>query len=246
VRGLLNINPIERWSPLQAAQHPFITGRSYLGPFVPPISSAPIPLANAGTARVRVGKQRPRSNTLSSLSLQDVPPQIQRLAANRDKTTVVGPADRRDAIPEVDNLPPEGGNLPFETDATFSDSSSKQASASPMGKPAVDRMNAYVSNRRVSQPAVAARYGRQPYAGVPSSVPNAVWYGPEPFGMSPDPSKTARRRGSLRPEPEGVPTNTWSSPRRASVGTSRRSGLGGDSPEMDVVEEEKEERRDRD
>lgn len=36
VRGLLNINPLERWSPQQAKLHPFITQAKYTGPFVPP------------------------------------------------------------------------------------------------------------------------------------------------------------------------------------------------------------------
>lgn len=36
VRGLLNINPLERWTPQQAKLHPFITQQKYTGPFVPP------------------------------------------------------------------------------------------------------------------------------------------------------------------------------------------------------------------
>lgn len=38
VRGLLNINPLERWSPHQAKLHPFITQSKYTGPFVPPMN----------------------------------------------------------------------------------------------------------------------------------------------------------------------------------------------------------------
>lgn len=38
VRGLLNINPLERWSPQQAKLHPFITQQKYTGPFVPPVN----------------------------------------------------------------------------------------------------------------------------------------------------------------------------------------------------------------
>lgn len=36
VRGLLNMNPLERWSPQQAKLHPFITGERFTRPFVPP------------------------------------------------------------------------------------------------------------------------------------------------------------------------------------------------------------------
>jgi dual specificity protein kinase YAK1 len=35
VHGLLNINPLERWSPQQARTHPFITQQKYTGPFQP-------------------------------------------------------------------------------------------------------------------------------------------------------------------------------------------------------------------
>jgi dual specificity protein kinase YAK1 len=37
VRGLLNINPLERWTPQQAKLHPFITQTKMTGPFVPPM-----------------------------------------------------------------------------------------------------------------------------------------------------------------------------------------------------------------
>lgn len=38
VEGLLNLDPIKRWSPQQAAKHPFITGEKYTGPFEPPLA----------------------------------------------------------------------------------------------------------------------------------------------------------------------------------------------------------------
>ncbi|CAG8571761.1 13206_t:CDS:2, partial [Ambispora leptoticha] len=37
VQGLLNLNPIERWSPQQAKLHPFITGEKFTGKFIPPM-----------------------------------------------------------------------------------------------------------------------------------------------------------------------------------------------------------------
>ncbi|KAJ5108924.1 hypothetical protein N7456_005599 [Penicillium angulare] len=38
VRGLLSINPLERWSPQQAKLHPFITQQKFTGPFMPPMN----------------------------------------------------------------------------------------------------------------------------------------------------------------------------------------------------------------
>ncbi|KAF2019673.1 kinase-like protein [Aaosphaeria arxii CBS 175.79] len=37
-QGLLNLNPLERWTPSQAKMHPFITQQKYTGPFVPPMT----------------------------------------------------------------------------------------------------------------------------------------------------------------------------------------------------------------
>lgn len=37
-QGLLNLNPLERWTPNQAKLHPFITQNKYTGPFVPPMT----------------------------------------------------------------------------------------------------------------------------------------------------------------------------------------------------------------
>ncbi|KAJ3033951.1 dual specificity protein kinase yak1, partial [Rhizophlyctis rosea] len=36
LEGLLNLNPLERWSPQQAKAHPFVTGEKFTGRFVPP------------------------------------------------------------------------------------------------------------------------------------------------------------------------------------------------------------------
>ena len=38
VSGLLNLNPLERWTPQQAKLHPFITQQKFTGPFVPPLN----------------------------------------------------------------------------------------------------------------------------------------------------------------------------------------------------------------
>jgi dual specificity protein kinase YAK1 len=37
-QGLLNLNPLERWTPNQAKAHPFITQNKFTGPFVPPMT----------------------------------------------------------------------------------------------------------------------------------------------------------------------------------------------------------------
>ncbi len=179
VRGLLNLNPIERWSPFQVAMHPFLTGKPFTAPFVPPsLSATAVSLMSSaaaraaavateamvvgaavgeeaayvasaaaaaaatvasGTQRIKVNstlaKSRPRANTLSSLSLQDIPPQMQRLtAANKEKNMIgVGPTERADPV-----LPPHfndplsssySSNIPF----AIGDAASTAARASYAG-----------------------------------------------------------------------------------------------------------------
>ncbi|WAR61318.1 hypothetical protein PtB15_12B3 [Puccinia triticina] len=51
VKGLLNINPIERWSPQQARLHPFILGEPLREPYVP-MKSGFGPVSNHGGDRV--------------------------------------------------------------------------------------------------------------------------------------------------------------------------------------------------
>jgi hypothetical protein len=55
LKGLLNLNHFERWSPQQAKQHPFITGEPFLGPFVPSM----IPKSNPATPRTSSNESSP-------------------------------------------------------------------------------------------------------------------------------------------------------------------------------------------
>ncbi|KXS15071.1 kinase-like protein [Gonapodya prolifera JEL478] len=95
LRGLLNLNPLERWSPQQARSHPFVTGEKFTGPYVPQsrratavsssgTSSNPSAAALVGegsTSHHHRSSQRPRANTISSSTMDrhNVPPQLQRL-----------------------------------------------------------------------------------------------------------------------------------------------------------------------
>lgn len=71
LQGLLNLNPIERWSPHQAKLHPFITGEPFLGNFIPPtIPKKPQTAENSArlepTLPGRPSKTRSASLTSSS------------------------------------------------------------------------------------------------------------------------------------------------------------------------------------
>jgi len=104
LHGLLNLNPLERWSPQEARLHPFITGEKYLGPYVPSTRIKSIPMSipmntysnNQATPTAstpinittKSNTRRPRANTISSSRVQNVPPQLQRLAAFNPQNNV--------------------------------------------------------------------------------------------------------------------------------------------------------------
>jgi dual specificity protein kinase YAK1 len=63
-QGLLNLNPLERWTPNQAKVHPFITQTKFTGPFVPPMtlrqgsSKSPAPGVQEQQRAEAMSKQR--------------------------------------------------------------------------------------------------------------------------------------------------------------------------------------------
>ncbi|KAJ1555596.1 dual specificity protein kinase yak1, partial [Nowakowskiella sp. JEL0078] len=77
LRGILNINPLERWSPQQAKLHPFITGEKFSEPFTPPArggkSVAGLPDSISGGNEVR----RPRAATIAGERVGDDRPHKQ-------------------------------------------------------------------------------------------------------------------------------------------------------------------------
>ncbi|KAF0349434.1 protein kinase [Gigaspora margarita] len=69
VQGLLNLNPIERWSPQQAKLHPFITGEKFTGKFTPPMQ-----LKSSNKSSTTSAQSIPSSsNSQSSLHLAPLP-----------------------------------------------------------------------------------------------------------------------------------------------------------------------------
>lgn len=203
VGGLLNLNPLERWNPYQAMQHPFITGKPFIGPFQPtllPLLSTPstpisqkvavtsaVPVESAAPAAAN--RSRPRSNTLSTLTFQDVPPQLQRLAAvskaqsskppapashrtvpDEPMSSYEGPAlfdQRRNShVKEMKEVAP-GSSVPNNSNlATDSSNSASNARGNPQLQ-AHQRLSAYMTNRRVSNPA-----GMNPYNVNPNILTN--------------------------------------------------------------------------
>ena len=83
VRGLLNINPLERWSPQQAKLHPFITQSKFIGAFVPPMhlknstTKSPAPGVRQQQEAELVSKQRAQTAQAQAQAQAQVQAQAQ-------------------------------------------------------------------------------------------------------------------------------------------------------------------------
>lgn len=65
LHGLLNINPLERWTPTQAAMHPFITQQPFSGEWFPPGSTP------RRTAKTPVLQERSTTSEIDKLHIAD-------------------------------------------------------------------------------------------------------------------------------------------------------------------------------
>ena len=92
VKGALNLNPLERWTPQQAKKHPYLTGEPFLQPFDPIASlmrSVEVPSVSRlqNTSGSSIGNtansllNRPRAMTINAMKPQaPVPPSLERVA----------------------------------------------------------------------------------------------------------------------------------------------------------------------
>lgn len=72
VRGLLNLNPFERWTPHQAAGHPFITEQPFKGPYVP----TALTVAPRVSDQKRAGPAGPSTGPATGPGGQQGPPKM--------------------------------------------------------------------------------------------------------------------------------------------------------------------------
>ncbi|CAG8568050.1 8264_t:CDS:2, partial [Acaulospora morrowiae] len=85
IQGLLNLNPIERWSPQQAKLHPFITGEKFNGKFVPPMQlKSPSKVSVSSVPTLNSSSTTSQSST-SNLSSMPSPSQYKTKATTSPK-----------------------------------------------------------------------------------------------------------------------------------------------------------------
>lgn len=145
VRGLLNINPLERWSPQQAKLHPFITQEKFTGPFVPPMNL--------------------KSNSLYHSPAPGTQQQLQAEAMSKQRAQVAQSLVQAQAH---DQLPHSLSQAPFPS----GNSSGQYPHSSISQKPPVYSTNTFASNSNQQGPSTVYPPQQQTYNQV-SIIPQS-------------------------------------------------------------------------
>ncbi|KAI9673428.1 MAG: dual specificity protein kinase yak1 [Caeruleum heppii] len=221
VRGLLNINPLERWSPQQAKLHPFITQQKLNGPFVPPMNLKTSSINKVAAPGVQ---QQQQAEALSKQRAQAAQAQAQSAAqtayANMQMNQYA-PSPHGQAPPLYNNMytpsathHQQGAPPPYPTQAA------PYAHQLGMMQPVSAQMPAAQYNAQPNLYAQATtRAGRQrastmdqQQGGIPAAIqrvashldpnapirlqPSPAYYPPPPDGATDSSAGSARRRGS--------------------------------------------------
>lgn len=120
VAGLLNMNPLERWSPQQASLHPFVTGERFTGPFIPPAfraakkPTADNPLPPPPSHHNQAPQQKAAEQLIASQAVAHEKAEAVLAAQQQQQLSPVPPIAKLASPPSVPSMPPVMGNSPYE------------------------------------------------------------------------------------------------------------------------------------
>ena len=222
VRGLLTINPLERWSPQQAKLHPFITQGKFTGPFVPPgnlkasaITKSPAPGVTQQQQAEALHKQRAQAQAQAHAQAQ---------AQSAAQTAYANMQANQYGQNPYGQPPPAYSNVYAPQ---------QQPSLAPYPTPPSSHGHQMGMMHQTQQPMANTQYNQQPnlftqattragrqrastmdqqQGGIPQSIqrvashldpnapirlqPSPAYYPPPPDGVPDGTSGSARRRGS--------------------------------------------------
>ncbi|KAF7566646.1 Serine/threonine-protein kinase minibrain [Pyrenophora tritici-repentis] len=179
-QGLLNLNPLERWTPAQAKLHPFITQAKFTGPFVPPMtlksgsSRSPAPGMNQYAAAQSPQAQQNPYNMYNPNHQGAPPPYPAQAAQYAQPMNMMQPQQPRQ-YNQPQNLYAQATTRAGRQRATTMDQQQSGQSGIP---PALQRVMSHLD----------------PNAPV-RLQPSPAYYPPPPDG-APESASSARRRGS--------------------------------------------------
>ncbi|KAF8635188.1 hypothetical protein AX17_003964 [Amanita inopinata Kibby_2008] len=140
-QGLLNLNPVTRWTPQQARMHPFITGEKFAKPFVPDgLGASPSP-SNVPDPKRPYGGLVP-SQPKGTRAYQDAASYNHHLAQHQAYTAQAQAASQAASIYRNPYITPQGQNPPSAS-SSYSTASDGGAGAYPPQQ--------YASNQTAAQ-----------------------------------------------------------------------------------------------
>jgi dual specificity protein kinase YAK1 len=218
-QGLLNLNPLERWTPNQAKLHPFITQAKYTGPFVPPMTmrtgSNRSPAPGVQEQQRFEGMSKQRAQAQQQAAAQQAQVQAQNAAyANMQMNQYAAPSPHAQPPAIYNNMYSpnhQAAPPPYPAQPAYSQQMGimqpQQAAARQYNQP--QNLYAQATTRAGRQRASTMDQGQQ-QSGIPPALqrvishldpnapirlqPSPAYYPPPPDG-APE-SASARRRGS--------------------------------------------------
>ncbi|CCG81774.1 putative Protein kinase Yak1 [Taphrina deformans PYCC 5710] len=120
VGGLLNMNPLERWSPQQARLHPFITGERFNGPFVPPAfraarkPTADNPLPPPPSHHNQAPQQKAAEKLIASQAVAHEKAEAILAAKQQQQMSSNPPMAKLSSSPAMPNIPHQSPGNPYD------------------------------------------------------------------------------------------------------------------------------------
>lgn len=218
VRGLLNINPLERWSPQQAKLHPFITQQKFTQPFVPPMnlkspstSKSPAPGVQQQQQAEALSKQRAAQAAQAQAHAQSAAQSAYAMQMNQYQQAQQAPPVYNNIYPSHQQGPPP----PYPAQSTTYNA--QMGLMPPQGQAQMPA--AHYSQQQSLYAQAATRAGRQrastmdqQQGGIPAAIqrvashldptqpirlqPSPAYYPPPPDGYVDSTPGSSRRRGS--------------------------------------------------
>ncbi|KAL1594147.1 dual specificity protein kinase yak1 [Nothophoma quercina] len=226
-QGLLNLNPLERWTPAQAKLHPFITQAKFTGPFVPPMtlksssSRSPAPGVQEQQRFEGMAKQRAQQQQQQALAAQQAQAAQNAAYANMQMNQYAAQNPHAQPNPYNNMYAPnhQGAPPPYPAQAA------PYGQQMPAMQPQQPRQYAQPQNLYAQ---ATTRAGRQRASTMdqqqanPSGIPPAL----QRVMSHLDPNAPVRLQPSpayYPPPPEGAPESASSARRRGSRAGSQRN-----------------------
>jgi dual specificity protein kinase YAK1 len=201
VRGLLTINPLERWSPHQAKLHPFITQQKYTGPFVPPMNLKSSSLARSPAP----GTQRQQE--AEALSKQRA--QAAQAQANSAAQSAYGPmpAGQYQQPSHIQQTPHVQQPTMYPSNNMYSATGSHTGSHT--GSYLGSQIASHTGSHTGAPPPYAAQqggYGQTVLGQAPAQMPPANYAGASQTNMYTQQAARSRQRAStMEQQQSGIP-----------------------------------------